>query len=81
MPQLDPGKHCFLPLTALAEDAQSIRLFVRVASGSESARNYADCIELHGQGLKREEGAYRCSSPHGDFYLSLRMEQQLVQVR
>jgi hypothetical protein len=80
VPKLDPGKRCFLPLTALAEDAQSIRLFVRVVSDSESARNYADCIELQGQGFKREEGAYRCSSPNGDLYLSLKMERKLVQV-
>ena len=84
--QLNPGSECFLPLTALAEYAESIRIFVAADADVNDTRKFqADCIELQSHDIRKQQGIYKCSSgdgPHGkqSRYLCLHITRQTVQV-
>jgi hypothetical protein len=81
LPQLDTGMECFLPLTALAEGAQNICIFVAAGSGlAGSQRFQADCIELQSHSIKKQQGVYKCSATHGEHYLCLKVESHFAQV-
>jgi hypothetical protein len=81
-PQLGTGMECFLPLTALAEYAQNIRIFAAAGDDlSDSHRFHSDCIELQSHSIGRQQGVYKCSTASGGHFLCLRVMSQPVQVR
>lgn len=77
--ELDPQQHCFIPLTAITEDLEHLRL--AVATTSDAEHGPADeYIELRGSAMQEAQGVHRCNAAV-DTYLSLKVEQQPVQVR
>ena len=78
---LQRGEECFVPLTALVENAQSMRIFVAAEDGSGNTNRFSgDCIQLQHDGLERGPGIYQCSSAvDGSKFLSMRVESQKMQ--
>lgn len=71
---LERGKQCYIPLTALAEHAQSLRIFVAADVGSDGGTAFtADCIDMHQGSLARAQGIYQCSSADENHFLAMKL--------
>lgn len=80
-PQLERGAHCFLPLMALAENAQSIRIFVGAGDQlGDGHRFIADCIELQCNSIRSQQGIYKCSGAADCHYVCVKAASEAVQV-
>ena len=78
--QLDPQQRCFVPLTALTEDLQQLRLAIATGTCGDLG-TVDDYIELQGSALQQAQGVHRCNGTGPDMFVSLKVQQKLVQVR
>ena len=80
-PLLETGQKCFLPLTALAEYAETISLYIAAGERQDDRQRFqADCVELQSHSLTKQQGVYKCSTADGEHHLCLHVQHRPTQV-
>ena len=72
---------CFLPVTALAEQPQIIKMYFSAGLDNDDMDHaQSDCIELHNQDLSKQQGLFKCTTEDATYFVCLKVTCQPVQV-
>lgn len=73
---------CFLPVTALAEQPQIIKMYFSASTDNKDMDHaQSDCIELHSEDISKQQGLYKCTTDDATHFVCLKINCQPVQVR